>query len=36
MRFEARFGDRVVPAFCERPRSLWAMIADATARNPDG
>jgi long-chain acyl-CoA synthetase len=36
MRLEARFGDRVVPAFCERPRSLWAMIADATVRNPDG
>ena len=26
MRLEARFGDRVVPAFCERPKSLWAMI----------
>src|SRR4051794_41978552 len=36
MRFEARFGDRVVPAFCDRPSSLWAMIADACARNPDG
>ena len=24
MRLEARFGDRVVPAFCERPASLWA------------
>ena len=36
MRFEARFGDRVVPAFCDRPASLWAMIADACARNPDG
>lgn len=36
MRLEARFGDRVVPAFCERPLSLWAMIAEAAARNPDG
>ncbi len=36
MRREARFGDRVVPAFCERPRSLWAMVADAVARNPEG
>jgi acyl-CoA synthetase (AMP-forming)/AMP-acid ligase II len=36
MRLEARFGDRVVPAFCERPASLWAMIAEAAARNPDG
>ncbi|MCD9104980.1 class I adenylate-forming enzyme family protein [Bradyrhizobium japonicum] len=36
MRFEARFGDRVVPAFSDRPASLWAMIADACARNPDG
>src|SRR4051812_32911605 len=33
---EARFGDRVVPAFCERPRSVWAMVADAASRNPDG
>ena len=36
MRLEARFGDRVVPAYCERPASLWAMIAEAAARNPDG
>jgi acyl-CoA synthetase (AMP-forming)/AMP-acid ligase II len=36
MRLETRFGDRVVPAFCERPDSIWAMIADAAARNPDG
>jgi acyl-CoA synthetase (AMP-forming)/AMP-acid ligase II len=36
MRLEARFGDRVVPAFVERPASIWAMIADAAARNPDG
>ena len=36
MRLEARFGDRLVPAFCERPGDIWAMIADAAARNPDG
>ena len=36
MRLEARFGDRAVPAFCQRPNSIWAMIADAAARNPDG
>ena len=36
MRLEARFGDRVVPAFCERPKNIWAMIAAAAARNPDG
>ncbi len=36
MRREARFGDRVVPAFCERPASLWAMISGAASRNPDG
>jgi long-chain acyl-CoA synthetase len=36
MRLETRFGDRVVPAFCERPKSIWAMISDAAERNPDG
>ncbi|WP_027579572.1 class I adenylate-forming enzyme family protein [Bradyrhizobium sp. Ai1a-2] len=36
MRLEARFGDRVVPVFCERPTSIWAMILEAAARNPDG
>ncbi len=36
MRLEARFGDRVVPAFCERPKSIWAMVADAALTNPDG
>jgi acyl-CoA synthetase (AMP-forming)/AMP-acid ligase II len=36
MRLEARFGDRVVPAFCERPHSIWAMVAAAAAGNPDG
>jgi long-chain acyl-CoA synthetase len=36
MRREARFGDRVVPAFCERPKNIWAMVSDAALRNPDG
>jgi acyl-CoA synthetase (AMP-forming)/AMP-acid ligase II len=36
MRLEARFGDRLVPAFCERPGNIWTMIADAADRNPDG
>lgn len=36
MRLEARFGDRVAPAFCERPKSIWAMVSDAASRNPDG
>src|SRR6185437_6902073 len=36
MRLEARFGDRVVPAFCERPKSVWGMVADAARRNPHG
>jgi acyl-CoA synthetase (AMP-forming)/AMP-acid ligase II len=35
MRQETRFGDRVVPAFCERPRNLWDMVARAAAKNPD-
>src|SRR5260370_39320342 len=36
MQLEARFGDRVVPAFCERPKSIWAMVAEAAGGNPDG
>ena len=36
MRLEPRFGDRIVPAFCERPKSIPAMVADAVAINPDG
>ena len=36
MRLEARFGDRVVPAFCERPKNLWAMVEQAASRNGDG
>ena len=35
MRLEPRFGDRVVPAFCDRPKNIWAMIAEAAARNPE-
>src|SRR6476661_7587009 len=36
VQLEARFGDRIVPAFCERPRSIWAMVSNAASRNPDG
>jgi acyl-CoA synthetase (AMP-forming)/AMP-acid ligase II len=36
MQLEARFGDRVVPAFRERPKGIWAMVADAACSNPDG
>ena len=36
MRREARFGDRVVPVFCERPNSIWAMLEQAVAKNGDG
>ena len=36
MRMEARFGDRVVSAFSERPKSIWAMVEEATSRNGDG
>jgi long-chain acyl-CoA synthetase len=36
MRHEARFGDRVVLAFSERPKSIWEMVAGAALRNPDG
>ena len=36
MRLEPRFDDRIVPAFCERPKSIPAMVAEAVAQNPDG
>lgn len=36
MRHEARFGDRIVPAFAERPRNIWQMVADAAVSRPDG
>jgi long-chain acyl-CoA synthetase len=35
MRLEARFGDRVVAAFSERPRDIWDMVAQAASKNPD-
>jgi long-chain acyl-CoA synthetase len=35
MRLEQRFADRVVPAFCERARNIWDMVARAAAKNPD-
>src|SRR5260370_7131360 len=36
MRLVASVGDRVVEAFCERTKSIWAMVADVGDRNPDG
>ena len=36
MRLEAHYGDRVVPCFTDRPRSVHALLADAVRRNPDG
>ena len=36
MQLKARFGDRVVPVFCDRPQNIWAMVSDAAARNPEG
>ena len=36
MRMETRFGDRIVPAFENRPASIWAMVAEAASTNPDG
>ncbi|MEW6639471.1 MAG: class I adenylate-forming enzyme family protein [Pseudomonadota bacterium] len=36
LRHETRFGDRLVPAFPDRPHSLWQMLEDAAARRPDG
>ncbi|RIK98881.1 MAG: O-succinylbenzoic acid--CoA ligase [Proteobacteria bacterium] len=36
MRQEVWFGDRVTPAFVERPKSIWAMVAEAAARHGDG
>jgi acyl-CoA synthetase (AMP-forming)/AMP-acid ligase II len=36
LRNEARFGDRITPAFVERPASVWAMVAEAVARHGDG
>jgi long-chain acyl-CoA synthetase len=36
MRHEARFGNRVVPVFVDRPKNIWAMVQEAASRNPDG
>jgi acyl-CoA synthetase (AMP-forming)/AMP-acid ligase II len=36
MRLETRFGDSVVEVFCERPKSVWAMVEEAVARYGDG
>ncbi|OWW18277.1 class I adenylate-forming enzyme family protein, partial [Noviherbaspirillum denitrificans] len=35
-RVESHFGDRLVHCYAERPGSVYAMFADAAARNPDG
>jgi long-chain acyl-CoA synthetase len=36
MQLQARFGDRVVSVFGERPPNIWAMLLEAAARRPDG
>ena len=36
MRLEARFGDRVVPAFCERPKTSGRWLRMRRRKNPDG
>jgi long-chain acyl-CoA synthetase len=36
MRLETRFGNSVVPVFCDRPKSIWGMVEEAVARNGDG
>jgi hypothetical protein len=36
MSHEALFGDRVVPCFNDRPRHFFELLANATARVPDG
>src|SRR5690349_13795318 len=36
MHREARFGDRIVEAFAQRPKSIWGMVEEAVARNGDG
>ena len=36
MQLQARFGDRVVPVFCERPKNIWAMVEAAALANPHG
>jgi long-chain acyl-CoA synthetase len=36
MRHEARFGDRVVAVFADRPKTVWVLVEAAAARNGDG
>ena len=36
LRLEAHFGDRVVPCFADRPRSVHALLAEAVGRRPNG
>ncbi len=36
MRLEAHFGDRVVPCFQHRPKSLYALLQQAVQNNPAG
>jgi long-chain acyl-CoA synthetase len=36
MRFEAHYGDRVIPCFLQRPSSVHALLAEAVRRNPHG
>ena len=36
MQLESHFGDRVVRCFRDRPSSVYAMLAEAVRRNPDG
>jgi len=36
MRAEQHFGDRVVRCFAPRPKSMYALLAEATAANPAG
>jgi len=36
MRYEALFGDRVVPCFADRPSNFYDLLADSAARAPGG
>ena len=36
MQLQARFGDRMAPAFAEWPKIIWAMVSEAALKNPDG
>ena len=35
MQLEQRFGDRLVPAFCQRPENVWQMVANAASKHPE-